>query len=88
MIQQSSQDSLKNKMAELVAPIKKKVEEAVASIAKEKGYSYIIDNSYGTLIYANEADNVDAAVKTKLNLKDKPAANPGAGKPNSPVAPR
>lgn len=88
MIQQSSQDSLKNKMAELVAPIKKKVEETVASIAKEKGYSYIIDNSYGTLIYANEADNIDVAVKTKLNLKDKPAANPGAGKPNSPVAPR
>lgn len=88
MYQQSSTDSLKAKMAELVAPIKLKVEQAVAEVAKEKGYSHIIDSSAGVLIYANEADNIDAAVKTKLNLKDKPQANPGAGKPKSPVAPR
>ncbi|MES2618142.1 MAG: OmpH family outer membrane protein [Bacteroidota bacterium] len=88
MMQQSSQDSLKAKMAELVAPIRKKVEEAVAAIAKEKGYSHIIDNSYGALIYADEADNIDEAVKAKLNIKEKPAANPGAGKPQTPVSPR
>jgi len=82
MMQQSTQDSLKAKMAELVAPIKKKVEAAIAEVAKEKGYSHIIDNSYGTLIYADEADNIDAAVKAKLRIKEKPAANPAAGKPN------
>ena len=83
MMQQSTQDSLKAKMAELVAPIKKKVEAAIAEVAKEKGYSHIIDNSYGTLIYADEADNIDAAVKAKLKIKEKPAANPAAGKPNT-----
>ncbi len=88
MYQQSSTDSLKAKMAELVAPIKLKVEQAVAEVAKEKGYSHIIDSSAGILIYANDADNIDAAVKLKLNLKEKPQANPGAGKPKSPVAPR
>ncbi len=88
MYQQSSTDSLKAKMAELVAPIKLKVEQAVAEVAKEKGYSHIIDSSAGILIYANAEDNIDAAVKLKLNLKDKPQANPGAGKPKSPVAPR
>ncbi|MDI1232657.1 MAG: OmpH family outer membrane protein [bacterium] len=80
LMQQSTQDSLKAKMAELVAPIKKKVELVIAEIAKEKGYSHIIDNSYGTLIYADEADNIDAAVKTRLKIKDKPVANPAAGR--------
>jgi len=80
-MQQSIQDSLKNKMAELVAPIKKKIEDAVAEIAKELGYSHVIDNSYGMLIYADEEHNLEKAVKTKLNIKDAPAANPGAGKP-------
>jgi outer membrane protein len=80
-LQQSIQDSLKMKMAELVAPIKKKVEEVVAEIAREKGYSHVIDNSYGMLIYADEEHNLDKAVKEKLNIQEKPAANPGAGKP-------
>ena len=79
--QQSIQDSLSAKMTELVAPIKKKVEEAVAEIAKAQGYSHIIDNSYGMLIYAAEENNVEEAVKTKLGIKEKPASNPGAGKP-------
>jgi outer membrane protein len=80
-LQQSIQDSLKMKMAELVAPIKKKVEEVVAEIAKEKGYTHVLDNSYGMLIYADEEHNLDKAVKAKLNIQEKPAANPGAGKP-------
>jgi outer membrane protein len=72
--QQSIQDSLSAKMTELVAPIKKKVEEAVAEVAKAQGYSHVID-------YAAEENNIEAAVKTKLGIKDKPAVNPGAGKP-------
>jgi len=82
-MQQSIQDSLSAKMNELVAPIKKKVEEAVAEIAKEKGFTHVIDNSYGQLIYADEEYNLEAAVKAKLNIKDKPLANPGAGKPGT-----
>jgi outer membrane protein len=91
-LHQSIQDSLKAKMAELVAPIKKKVEDAVAEIAKEKGYTHVIDNSYGMLIYADEEHNLDKAVKDKLKIVDKPTANPGAGKPGMgvkrPVTPR
>lgn len=80
-MQQSIQDSLRAKMAELVAPIRKKVEEAVAEIAKANGYSHVIDNSQGILIYADEANNLDQLVKEKLNIKDKPVVNPGAGRP-------
>ncbi|MEX0595098.1 MAG: OmpH family outer membrane protein [Candidatus Paceibacterota bacterium] len=73
---QSMEDSLKAKMAELVAPIKKKVEEAVAEVAKELGYSHVIDNSYGTLLYADDQFNLEKAVKDKLNIKDKPNVTP------------
>ncbi len=88
LMQQTIQDSLKSKMAELVAPIKKKVELAVAEVAKEKGYSHIIDNSYGALIYADEADNIDEAVKAKLKIKEKPVANPGSGIGRNTPTPR
>lgn len=70
--QQTIQDSMKSKLADLVAPIKKKIEAAVAEIAKEQGYSHVIDNSYGTLIYADEAYNLEKAVKERLKIKEKP----------------
>ncbi len=82
-LQMTIQDSLKNKMAELVAPIKEKIEAAVSEIAKEKGYTHVIDSGYGMLIYADEAHSLDELVKAKLNIKDKPAMNPGGGKPGS-----
>jgi outer membrane protein len=88
-LQQTIQDSLKAKMADLVAPIKKKVEEAVAEIAKEQGYTHIIDNTYGTLIYSDPLYDISELVKKKLNIKPKPTANPGAGKPGTrTVTPR
>lgn len=79
--QQSIQDSLTSKMSELIAPLKQRVEVAVSDVAKEKGYTHVIDNTYGTLVYADETYNLEEAVKAKLGIKDKPAANPGAGKP-------
>ena len=85
VMQQSIQDSLTSKMNELVAPIKKRVELAVAEIAKERGLSHVIDNSYGQLIYADEEYNLEAAVKLKLNIKDKPVTNPGTRKPGNGI---
>ena len=81
--QQTMQDSLNAKMSQLIAPLKKLIEEAVASIAKERGYSHVIDNTYGMLLYAEPEHDLEQAVKDKLGIKDKPAANPGAGKPGT-----
>lgn len=75
------QDSLNAKMYELVEPIKKKVADAVAEVAKEKGYTHVIDNSTGTLVYADPAYDLSEAVKAKLGIKDKPTSNSAAGKP-------
>jgi outer membrane protein len=74
-------------MSDLLAPIKTKIEKAVEEVAKEKGYSHVIDNSYGMLIYAAEENNIESALKAKLGIKDKPAANPAAGKPAVTPAP-
>lgn len=75
------QDSLQQKMMKLVEPIKKEVAEAVAAVAKEKGYSHVIDNSEGILIYADPAHDISEAVKAKLGIKEKPTSNSAAGKP-------
>jgi outer membrane protein len=67
--QQTAQESIQKKKEELYGPILKKAETAIKDLAKEKGYSYIFDTSAGTVLYAQDSDNLMAAVKTKLGLK-------------------
>jgi len=67
--QESAQSSMQKKKEELYTPILKKAEEAINSIAKEKGYSYIFDSSAGTLLFAQESDDIMSLVKGKLGLK-------------------
>lgn len=67
--QGSAQDKLADKKHELYAPILQKAEEAIKTVAKEKGYSYVFDTSVGAVIYAQESDDIMALVKTKLGLK-------------------
>jgi len=67
--QESAQSSMQKKKEELYTPVLKKAEEAINAIAKEKGYSYIFDTSAGTLLFAQESDDILALVKSKLGLK-------------------
>lgn len=67
--QQTAQESIQKKKEELYGPVLKKAETAIKDIAKEKGYSYIFDTSLGTVLYAQDSDNLLAQVKTKLGLK-------------------
>lgn len=71
-LSQSIQENLKEKYNELVEPLKEKVSKAVEEVAKENGFTHVIDNTFGTLIYADEKFDLETLVKTKLNLKDKP----------------
>lgn len=82
-MQQNIQDSLTNKMNELVEPLKKRIEAVVAEIAKEKGYTHVIDVSVVYMLYADPAYDITELVKAKLGIKDKPNANPGSGR--SPI---
>ncbi|MFN5325436.1 MAG: OmpH family outer membrane protein [Bacteroidota bacterium] len=67
--QEDAETSVQKKEQELLAPISKKVEDAIKSIAKEKGYGYIFDMSRGSVIYAQESDDIMPMVKAKLGLK-------------------
>ncbi len=67
--QQSAQESIQSKKQEIYGPILKKAEDAIKEIAKEKGFSYIFDTSLGSVIYAQDSDNIMPLVKAKLGLK-------------------
>ena len=67
--QQTAQESIQKKKEEIYGPILKKAEDAIHTIAKDKGYSYIFDTSVGAFLYAVDSDDIMAMVKTKLGLK-------------------
>ncbi len=57
---------LQKKRAELLEPIYKSVNDAIAAVAKEKGYQFIFDQQ--VLLFGEETADVSADVKTKLGL--------------------
>ena len=59
---------LKSKEAELLQPILDKVNDAIAAVAKEEGYTYIFDSSVGILLYADESTDVSDEVKARLGI--------------------
>ena len=80
--QTKAQQDVANKENELFAPIQKKANDAITSVAKEKGYAYVFDLSAApgqtpTVIYWAGGDDITAAVKAKLGLSATatPAAN-------------
>ena len=69
--EQEMQSQLAAKRDELLAPILEEVRNAIQTVAKENGYTYIFDGSpgVGVLLYADETTNVTALVKAKLGLQ-------------------
>jgi outer membrane protein len=67
--QQTAQESIQRKKEEIYGPILKRAEDAIKEIAKEKSYSYIFDTSLGSVIFAQDSDNIMPLVKEKLGLK-------------------
>lgn len=68
--QQSAQEDLQKKRAELFKPIQDKALKAVNSVASENGFTYILDSGVGTLVYEGpDAQDILPLVKKKLGLK-------------------
>lgn len=60
---------LKQRQESLEKPIKAKLNEAVKAVGQEGGYTYIIDNSTGNVVYSgSDAIDVTPLVKAKLGL--------------------
>lgn len=69
---QTAQDMYQQEAQKKIAPINAKALEAIQTVAKESGYTYVFDVS--TLLVYPQSDNLLSLVKKKLNIKDTPAS--------------
>ena len=66
----NAEDEFANKRAELLKPMLDKIQNAINSVGKEKGYTYILDISTGATVYIGDnAVDCTKDVKTKLGIK-------------------
>lgn len=65
----SAQEELTKKQASLLEPIQKKAKDAIQSVAKEKGYKYILNYNENNILYAEPSDDIMPLVKQKLGIK-------------------
>lgn len=65
--QQIQQELLTKQNTEL-QPIVDKVNTAIETVAKENGFTYILDASSGVILYADDTMDVTSLVKAKLGL--------------------
>lgn len=68
-LQASAQDDIMAKREELLEPVIKKLKDAIAAVAKEKGYEYVMDSTEGGgLIYGDPKHDLMSDVLKKLGL--------------------
>jgi len=80
--QAQAQSDLQKKNDELSKPIYEKANKAIAAVAKENGYKYILDVSTGGVLYSEPADDITPLVIKKLALSAVPPTNK-----NTPTTP-
>jgi outer membrane protein len=67
--QTDAQQKVQVKTSELSKPLFDKLRAAAAQVAKEKGYSYVINSAQTDLIVSPPGDDLMADVKAKLGVK-------------------
>lgn len=67
--QQQADTDLQNKQVELLQPLLDKAKNAINTVAKENGYTYIFDVGTGAFLFYEKGDNIMPLVKAKLGLK-------------------
>lgn len=77
---QEAQEKVNQYAQGKIAPVQAKATDAIKQVAKEKGYSYVIDDANKVLLVMPQGDDLLPFVKTKLGIKDPvPAAAPTKG---------
>lgn len=66
--QQEAQNTIESKQQELMEPIITKAKKAIEEVAKENGFTYVLDTSTGNVLFWEEGDNIINLVKKKLKL--------------------
>ncbi len=69
---QQAQEMYQQEAQKKIAPLRTKALDAIKAVAKESGYSYILD--VNSVIVGPPGDDVLALVKKKLGIKDAPMA--------------
>ncbi len=77
--QRSAQEDLQKQREELLQPILDKVDKAVKKVAKEKGYTYVFDESSGGIVYKGGGTDITDAVKKELKTGRKGSGSGGGG---------
>ena len=62
-----AQAQLNQKEAELTEPVRKRVQDAIDTVAREQGYSHIIDMASSVILFASPEGDITTAVKAKLS---------------------
>ncbi|MCB2207804.1 MAG: OmpH family outer membrane protein [Bacteroidetes bacterium] len=66
--QQSADQDLSTKQAELFNPLIEKVKNAINAVGRENGYTYILDVGAGAVVFFENGDDVLPLVKKKLGI--------------------
>lgn len=69
--QGQAQQDLQQKQMELMQPIIEKAQNAVNDVAREKGYTYVLDSSQskGVVIFVEKGEDILPLVKAKLAIQ-------------------
>jgi|GEM_PF-48904 len=67
-LQQNSEQELSKRKEQLYAPILKKVDAAIAEVAKKYGYTHVIDITAGSMVYADSSTDLTAMVLKSLGI--------------------
>ncbi|MDZ7877507.1 MAG: OmpH family outer membrane protein [Saprospiraceae bacterium] len=66
--EQKMQQDLADRRKTLYQPVLDKVNKAIQDVAKEQAFTYVVDLTAGSLLYADEKNDLQNAVRTKLGL--------------------
>tara|TARA_B100000508_G_C11465370_1_gene281601 strand:- start:7130 stop:7684 length:555 start_codon:yes stop_codon:yes gene_type:complete len=66
--QGKAQEALAKRESEIMEPIIKKARDAISKVAKDNGYSYVIDSGTGALLYFPEGQDILPLVKKELGI--------------------
>jgi outer membrane protein len=67
--QETASQKIDDEQKILLEPIYKIAKDAIAKVAKEKGYSYVFDTSTGAVLHFPETEDILPLVKKELNIK-------------------
>jgi outer membrane protein len=76
--EQNAQQQLQQSIQRLQQPLIEKIKKAIEEVAKENGYTHVIDLAQGSLLYFDESFDITELVKKKLNIKDETPMPSGA----------